>query len=105
MVEGDDLGGAALEAPAPLAGELDGAFIGFGAGIREEDPLEARVPGEEARQPQRRFVASLSSVISRGVIHRSQLPGRSVTYALKNASSSSLTWCFSVVHMPCGAPL
>jgi hypothetical protein len=51
MVKGDDLGGAALEAPAPLAGELDGAFIGFGAGIREEGPLEGRVLGDEAGQP------------------------------------------------------
>ena len=51
VVEGDDLPGAALEAPTPLAGELDRAFIGLGAGIGEEDSLEGRVPGEEAGQP------------------------------------------------------
>jgi hypothetical protein len=27
------------------------------------------------------------------------------SYALMNSSRSALTWSFSVVHMPCGAPL
>src|SRR4030095_16599343 len=50
VVHGDDVEGAPAGAGAPLAGELDRAFVGLGAAVAEEHLPEARGVGEQARQ-------------------------------------------------------
>src|SRR5262245_26597146 len=50
VVHGDDVEGAPVVAGAPLAGELDRAFVGLGAAVAEEHLPEARGVGEQARQ-------------------------------------------------------
>jgi hypothetical protein len=66
VVEGDDLMGAALEAAAPLAGQLDGALVRLRPRVREEGALEIGVLGEEARQLQRRLVEEGGAGVDEG---------------------------------------
>ena len=53
---GDDLEGAAFVLPAPLARQLDRAFVGFGAAVGEEHAMEAGMCGQQVGQPDRGFV-------------------------------------------------
>ena len=47
---GDDLEGAVAMQLAPLAGELDGALVGLGAAVGEEDPVEDGVVDQQPGQ-------------------------------------------------------
>jgi hypothetical protein len=56
VVHGDDVVCAAPVAGAPLARELDRAFVGLGAAIAEEDLGE---PGGLGQQPASRAISAL----------------------------------------------
>ena len=55
-LKSDDLVGAVALLGAELARELDGAFVGLRAGVREEHLVEAAALGEGLRQTDARFV-------------------------------------------------
>ncbi|CAM2158588.1 conserved hypothetical protein [Paraburkholderia tropica] len=56
VVERDDLERAVAMLFAPLARELDRAFVGFGAAVGEEHLVEAAMLGEQARETRHRLV-------------------------------------------------
>jgi hypothetical protein len=61
-------------------------------------------PGEDVRIQACRWFIECQTNSSDGVSWRGSI-AESVAQDLMKARSSSLTWCFRVVHMPWGAPL